>query len=244
MNELVILNIEQIIKSDEKALFHPVILKNYKEMVLVDCGVPGFLPKIRESAMAQNVNLDELTKVIITHQDIDHVGSLKELKRAYPDIKILADVKEIPYINGEKEPIKVKKLREMYDSLPESQKEMINAMRRLLDTYEPVDVDGTLHDHDIFPWCGNVEIISTPGHTPGHISLYLHEFKTLIAGDALFLQNGELFISPQATYDMEQARQSVKKLLDYDIEKIICYHGGVYEGDIKEALKKVFMNPE
>jgi hypothetical protein len=32
---------------------------------------------------------------------------------------------------------------------------------------------------------------------------------------------------PMFTFDVEQARQSVKKLLNYDIEKIICYDGGV-----------------
>jgi hypothetical protein len=42
------------------------------------------------------------------------------------------------------------------------------------------------------------------------------------------------------TLDTEQARQSAKKFLDYDIEKIICYHGGVYEGDIKAALKNCY----
>lgn len=239
MDELVILTIEHI-RDDEKASTHPVILKGTKEMVLIDCGFPGFLPKIKESAMAQNVNIDNLTKVVVTHQDIDHIGSLEELKRAYPAIQIFADATEIPYINGEKEPIKIKKLREMFDNIPESQKEAMNTRLRLHSTYEPVDVDKVLHDHDVFPWCGKVEVISTPGHTPGHICLYLHEFKTLIAGDALFLQNGELVISlSMFTYDMEQAKKSVKKLLDYDVEKILCYHGGVYEGDIKEALRKI-----
>jgi glyoxylase-like metal-dependent hydrolase (beta-lactamase superfamily II) len=241
MNELVILTIEHAI-NNENASIHPVILKGAKELVLVDCGFPGYLSKIKESAMSQNVNIDNLTKVVITHQDIDHIGSLGEIKHAYPDIQIFADSKEVPYINGEKEPIKVKKFREMYDSLPESQKEMINAVQQLFDTYEPVSIYGTLHDHDIFPWCGNVEIVSTPGHTPGHISLYLHEFKTLIVGDALFLQNGELVIPPQATFDMELAKKSIKKLLDYDIEKIICYHGGLYESNIKEALLKISMS--
>ena len=86
---------------------------------------------------------------------------------------------------------------------------------------------------------GKVEIISTPGHTPGHISLYILEFKTLICGDALFLQDGELLLSPPMfTWDTKQARQSIEKLLGYDIEKVVCYHGGVYEGDIKEDLKK------
>jgi glyoxylase-like metal-dependent hydrolase (beta-lactamase superfamily II) len=243
MKELIILTIEQIQPDNEKASYHPVILKSDKEMVLVDCGMPGSLSRIKESAMAQNVDIDNLTKVVLTHQDIDHTGSLAELKRAIPSIQILSEVKEIPYINGEKERIKAKKLREMYDSLPESKREMVQAMQRLYSSYEPVDVDGVISDHDVFPWCGDVEIISTPGHTPGHISLYLHEFKTLISGDALFIQDGELVISlPMFTFDMEQARKSIKKLLDYDIDRIICYHGGVYEGDIKENLKKILMS--
>jgi glyoxylase-like metal-dependent hydrolase (beta-lactamase superfamily II) len=65
----------------------------------------------------------------------------------------------------------------------------------------------------------------------------------LIAGDALFLQDGELLLSvPMYTLDTEQARESVKKLLDYDIDKIICYHGGIYEDNIKETLKKISMS--
>jgi glyoxylase-like metal-dependent hydrolase (beta-lactamase superfamily II) len=153
MNKLIILTIEHILNDNGKVSINPVILKGAKEMVLIDCGFPSFLPKIKESAMAQNMNIDGLTKVVITHRDIDHVGSLAELKREYPHIKILADIKEKSYINGEKEPIKAKKIREIYDSLPESQKEKMNAILRLHSAYEPVDIEGTLHDHDIFSWC-------------------------------------------------------------------------------------------
>jgi len=239
MNKLIVLTIEQKHDNNVKA-YHPVILKSDTEMILVDCGTPNSASKITENALTQDVNIDNLTKVVITHQDLDHIGSLAELKRKYPDVQILADNKERPYINGEKEFVKLQKLRETYDNLPECQKEMITALQKSYSSYEPVDIDGILHDNDIFSWCGGVEIVSTPGHTEGHICLYLYEFKTLIAGDALFLEKGELVISrPMATLDMEQARQSVKKLLNYDINKIICYHGGVYEGDIKTALKKL-----
>ncbi|HII93853.1 MAG TPA: MBL fold metallo-hydrolase [Methanosarcina sp.] len=96
MNELVILTVEHVLNDNEneKASIHPVILKGAKEMVLVGCGFPGFFSKIKESAIAQNVNIDSLTKVVITHQDIDHVGSLAELKSEYSNIKILADIKK------------------------------------------------------------------------------------------------------------------------------------------------------
>lgn len=241
MNKLIVLTIEQKHDNNVKA-YHPVILKSDTETILVDCGTPGSVSKIKENALTQGVDIDNLTKVVITHQDLDHIGSLAEFKRKYHDVQILADIKERPYINGEKEFIKLQKQRETYDSLPESQKEMIRALQQFYSSYEPVDIDEILHDHDIFSWCGDVEIVSTPGHTDGHICLYLYEFKTLIAGDALFVQDGELVISlPMYTLDFEQAKQSVRKLLDYDIKEIICYHGGIYKGDIKTALNKILM---
>ncbi len=241
MNKLIVLTIEQTHNNNIK-VYHPVILKSDTEMVLVDCGTPGSVSKIKENALTQGVNIDNLTKVVLTHQDLDHVGSLAELKRKYHGIQVLADIKERSYINGEKEFVKLQKQRETYDSLPESQKEMIRVLQQSYSSYEPVDIDGILQDHDIFSWCGDVEIVSTPGHTDGHICLYLYEFKTLIAGDALFVQDGELVISlPMYTLDFEQAKQSIRKLLDYDIEEIICYHGGIYKGDIKATLNKILM---
>jgi glyoxylase-like metal-dependent hydrolase (beta-lactamase superfamily II) len=64
-------------------------------MAVVDCGMPGSLLGIKESAIVQNVNIDSLTKVVITHQDIDHAGSLAEFKRAFPSIHNRSDVKEM-----------------------------------------------------------------------------------------------------------------------------------------------------
>ena len=75
---------------------------------------------------------------------------------------------------------------------------------------------------------------------PGHISIYHKESKSLIVGDALVVENGELVIAlPQYTLDMNEARNSVEKLLNYDIDRIICYHGGIYTKNITETLKKI-----
>ncbi|MDF2686893.1 MAG: metal dependent hydrolase, partial [Clostridia bacterium] len=110
----------------------------------------------------------------------------------------------------------------------------------LFSSIKTADVDVILQDYEMFPWFGGMEIVPTPGHMPGHISLYLKEFKTLIAGDALAVKNGKLVIAnPEYTLDMPSAKQSVRQLLDYDINKIICYHGGIYEYKIKEALNKI-----
>lgn len=89
-------------------------------------------------------------------------------------------------------------------------------------------------------FCGGIEIIETPGHMPGHISIYIKESRTLIAGDALVIEDNKLTIAnPQYTLDMGEAKKSINKLLNYDIDKIICYHGGVYQTDIKDALENI-----
>ena len=75
---------------------------------------------------------------------------------------------------------------------------------------------------------------------PGHISLYLHNDKTLISGDALTMENNNLAMAnPQYTLDMATAKESIKKLLTYDIEQIICYHGGSYTGNCRAALQRL-----
>lgn len=75
---------------------------------------------------------------------------------------------------------------------------------------------------------------------PTHISIYHKESKSLITGDALVVENGELVIAlPQYTLDIEEAKRSIKKFLNYDIARIICYHGGIYENNIKELLKRI-----
>jgi glyoxylase-like metal-dependent hydrolase (beta-lactamase superfamily II) len=89
-------------------------------------------------------------------------------------------------------------------------------------------VNKTLEGREELPYCGGIQIIFTPGHTPGHISLYLKQSKTLIAGDAMVVADGVLR-KPilQTTLDLKTAIDSLQKFLELDIEKVICYHGGL-----------------
>jgi glyoxylase-like metal-dependent hydrolase (beta-lactamase superfamily II) len=90
------------------------------------------------------------------------------------------------------------------------------------------------------PYCGGMTVIFTPGHTPGHICLYLNQSKILVSGDALVVADGELRgPNPQATYDMDTALKSLKKLARYDIETVVCYHGGVYGDNPNKRLAEL-----
>jgi glyoxylase-like metal-dependent hydrolase (beta-lactamase superfamily II) len=113
-------------------------------------------------------------------------------------------------------------------------------MREVLERLEPVNVDEQLENGSRLELVGGTRVIFTPGHTPGHISLYLERSKLLIAGDALTAERGHLNgPNPWATLDMHTAIESIRRLADLDVDTIICYHGGVVSEDTNGQLQRV-----
>ncbi len=221
-------------------VIHPVILKDDKDMILVDCGYSDSLKLIEKSSLEKGIDISKLTKVIITHHDHDHIGGLYEIKNKYPNIIVISSKIDSPYIDGTKSSLRIKQAEEIQKSLPLDKRDDGSKFIDILRSIKNVNVDFLVEDKEIFDWCGGCEIIGTPGHMPGHISLYLNKFKTLIAGDALIIKNGNIDIAnPEYNLDMQNTKNSILKLLDYDIDKIICYHGGIYKGDIGISLNKI-----
>ncbi len=166
--------------------------------------------------------------MILTHQDIDHIGGLSALKAQNPNLKIWAHTLEKPYVQGEKKLVKISA------AVMESLKRLPEPMgKRLLHVFEnppTAAVDNTLEDGEILPVCGGITVIHTPGHTPRHICLYLAASKILIAGDALTADESVLHGPvPEHAANIDEAMESLKKLLPLDIERVVCYHGGVAE---------------
>jgi glyoxylase-like metal-dependent hydrolase (beta-lactamase superfamily II) len=107
----------------------------------------------------------------------------------------------------------------------------------MLESVEGAEVNEVLENHQILPVGNGIEVVFTPGHTAGHISLYIKENKTFIAGDALVLIDDKLVIPyPHFAYDADKAKESVKHLYSYEIEELICYHGGLIKSNWKDLL--------
>lgn len=218
----------------------PVLLQDERDTILVDCGYPDFIPHLAEAAGRHGIELESVTKLIVTHHDIDHMGSLAALKRLYPGMDIIAHELEVPYVQGIRKSLRVEQAEASLDSLPDAEKPGAESFIRFLRSVEPAAVDRAVSHGEKLPWCGGIEIVHTPGHMPGHISLYLAASKTLIAGDAVVIEEGKLAIAnPVYTLDMDAALRSIQLLLNYDIERIVCYHGGRFHGDAGQALRQL-----
>lgn len=63
-------------------LLHPTLLWDEETVILVDGGLPGFRPQIEEAMGKAGVPLEKLSKIIITHHDMDHIGGIPSLLKA------------------------------------------------------------------------------------------------------------------------------------------------------------------
>lgn len=216
---------------------YPVILQHEEEMILVDGGYPGLLPLLEEAALQKGLSLQQLTGSIITHHDIDHMGVHDELLQKYPSVKIYAYHTEVPYINGTETSLRLQQAEAM---LPSEYQSGARGFIELLKTMQPVPVHRVWQAGEEPALLPGLQILHTPGHMPGHISLYHRPSQTLITADALVIEEGSLNIAnPHFTMDMPAAIASIHRLAALPLQKLICYHGGIMDNGIETNMQSL-----
>jgi glyoxylase-like metal-dependent hydrolase (beta-lactamase superfamily II) len=224
---------------DDYWLFRPVVIFDEKDAILVDTGYLYMYDQLKNEMKADGFDVSELTGLILTHQDGDHMASARALRGDAPHLRVMAHVIEAPHIDGTKTPIK---LAEMGTDIENFSDEQMVWYRRRKGCIEngSTNIDRKLSGGDFLPYCGGIDVIHTPGHTPGHISLFVREGGILIPGDAMHIREGELYgpmIKP--TKDVAQAVKSLEQLRNYPVKKVACFHGGLFEGDFSSALEEI-----
>src|ERR671912_2202268 len=177
-----------------------LILDEQNGNTLIDAGLPGQAEAIGAALLEAGTGVRDLRRIIFTHQDLDHVGSGAALVRQ-SGARVLAHSADAPHIDGSLRLLKPSP--EMLEQRPQ--------MREVLERLEPVRIDEYVEDGTRLDLAGGTRVISTPGHTPGRISLYVERSKVLIAGDALTAERGSLSgPNPSMTLEMRTALQSIR----------------------------------
>ena len=205
-----------------------IFLITEKELTLIDTGFHGSSRKVADFIGSLGRSVEEISLIIITHNHFDHAGGLAELRKL-TRAKVAAHKADI--------------------SNTESQLPYPGVIRRLLRiptfyalhsvfSVTPSDVDIQLEGGEVFKPLGGLEVVHTPGHTPGSISLFSPQNKLLIVGDALNKRRKILRLPPKmVSTDLAQAIDSVKRMarLDFDI---LCFgHGWPLTGDVRSKMQ-------
>jgi glyoxylase-like metal-dependent hydrolase (beta-lactamase superfamily II) len=82
-----------------------------------------------------------------------------------------------------------------------------------------------------------LQVVATPGHTEGHISVFDRDTRVLIAGDALNNSAGLTGSSPRNTTDPAKAAESVKKMAALQAGTILFGHGEPLTSGAADALR-------
>jgi len=219
-------NIAMLELARPNGAIYPTLVWAENNLVLIDAGFPGQTDALIGAIAAEGYHAEDLTHIIITHQDIDHIGCLPDILRLAPSAQVIAHAEEAPYIDGRKTPIKLAMLEAAYETLPEQMQQFCNTLRegfanRRFAVSQMV-VDGT-----VLPIAGGIEVIHTPGHTPGHIALLLRQGRIMVAGDAANIENSRIAgPNPQHTQDMAQGLESLEKLKAFYCRGLVSYHCG------------------
>lgn len=190
---------------DRTVSITPTAIETERGVILVDVGPDGAIDRLETALADVGFELADVDRVVLTHHDADHAGGLAAL-RDRTNVTVAAHPDETPYVRGDSSPVKGSG-----------------------DRYPPSEVDEELTDGmELATRAGPLRVVETPGHTAGHVSLYLPDERILIAGDAL-VADGEDPLSgpkPRFTLDMKRATDSVETLAELDVDHTICHHGG------------------
>ena len=157
----------------------------------------------------------EVSYIISTHMHLDHIGGMDHIKQ-HSSGRVAAHEDEAAFLQ-----------RDGRIKLPKPSRNpvlgtLLAPLYSLLRP-PPVEVDILLRQGSRLNILGGMEVIHTPGHTPGSISLYFPSPGLLMVGDALQYKGGKLDLPFRwFTADMAQAKDSVFRLAELDFD-ILCF---------------------
>ncbi|QLC49015.1 MBL fold metallo-hydrolase [Methanolobus zinderi] len=180
--------------------------------VLVDTGMntKGLVEEIN-----RNTDMKDLELIILTHCHYDHTASAQEIAQ----------------MSGAK--VAIHK-----DDAPLLKNDNISAAAMFGYSAPSIDADMLLEEGDRIPVGEDeeLEVIHTPGHTPGGICLYEASTKSLFSGDTVF-PNGSIGRTDFQGGSRSQLTESINKIMKLDVETLYPGHGEVTSNDVNRQIE-------
>lgn len=204
----------------------------HKGMILIDSGVPKKAGSFKKALDKLDISADEIQLILFTHAHWDHIGSAKEIKELTGAKLALHD--------NEKEWLEKPAIH-----IPPGVTRWGRTFSKIMSFFtqnmklQSANVDITLTGNDVplADWGIPGEIIYTPGHSPGSISILL-ETGDVFVGD-LAMNAFPMRLSPGLPIfadSLETVKESWKNLLNKGAKVVYPAHGKPFSA---EVIKKI-----
>jgi len=149
---------------------------------------------------------NNLSKIILTHCHIDHIGGVPEIKKRFGSKLYIHKLDAPPLENGD---------------------QILTAATWYQTVFPPtpVDVKFSLPEEALEIGGQKIHCLHTPGHTPGSICIYLDRDGKRV----LFAQDLHGPLLEEFGSNLEDWDRSTNKLLDLDADILCEGHFGIYK---------------
>ena len=207
-----------------------IVLIDEEELTLVDAGPPGSSSQIRGFIGSLRRSVEEISLIILTHSHFDHAGGLAELRKL-TKAKVAAHQANVTDAESQAGNPGV---RRKLPLIP------LSSAFRSVFSVKLGEVDIQLAGGEVLKPLGGLKVIPTPGHTPDSISLFSHQNKLLIVGDALNKRRQTLRLPPKlVSTDLRQAIDSVKGIARLDADILCLGHGWPLTENVSSKMQEL-----
>tara|TARA_B100000900_G_scaffold408344_1_gene422460 strand:- start:9447 stop:10085 length:639 start_codon:yes stop_codon:yes gene_type:complete len=180
-----------------------IVFDKTKECVIID---PGCYTISEKDTLQKYISINKLipVKLINTHCHIDHILGNNFIAKTY-DLELEMNANDMELIKSSNE------IAQLYGF---TDYEMSPLPKKFLNEGDTLEFGNS-----------QFKILFTPGHAPGHISLYSEKDGLLISGDVLFNNSIGRTDLPGGNYDLliESIKNKILTLNDNTI--VYCGHG-------------------
>ena len=198
-------------------------------MSVIDTGMPGNAKRIAAYVRGLGSGPSDIKLIVLTHADLDHIGSAAELKRM-TGARLAIHANDARILSG----------KESFKTLRGPLGFIAKLAMRLV-PFRPIDPDIVLTaDSEI----EGFRIVHVPGHTNGSVCIY-KPGKVIFVGDALRSDSsGNLKPpSPISSLDDAKARASLVTIAGLDFDTLLPGHGAPVVGNASQKLKDMVARP-
>lgn len=195
------------------------------QVTLVDMGVKQSGPKVMAALASIGSGTSDVTRLLLTHAHPDHAGGAAHVARATGRDFGIHEA-DAHYARTGQSPPRDSSLRlgRLWNRLGSG-------------SFDAVPVGETFTDGQVVPFAGGLEVVHTPGHSPGHAA-YLHRSSgVLITGDSIFNVRGLRWPIKAFCTNFRMTTQTAHRLAELDYTTAAFTHGPELRSNAREQIR-------
>lgn len=194
------------------------------QVTLIDTGLRTSPKRINAALEWMGTAPSEVTRILLTHAHSDHAGGLARIA-AQTGAAVAAHERDASYIREGRAPGRDPAFLTG------------RLLTRMGGRFGPADVAQEFVDGQLLEIGGGLDVIHTPGHTPGHVAFLHRNSGVLVTGDSIFNVRGMRWSPKALCTDFRLTMQTATRLAEIDYKIAAFTHGPEIRDNAREAIR-------